>query len=488
MADPPSRPTADSAPPLAWPLDPGPGPRAITPSEVISSLSYALDLTEGQTAGHTLRTCAIGMRFAQELDLPEPQRAALFHALLLKDAGCSANSALVTQRFGSDDHIVKRDMKTTDWTTLREGARYAWRNAARGGSLLRRVRHFVRIARGEGGGARELIRLRCERGADISRRLGFTEDTADAIRALDEHWDGGGPPAGLAGDAIPLLARIAGIAQTLEVFHSEHGLDAAMRMVADRRGSWFDPVLCGIALGWKADAGWWLSLGGSDIEERINDAERSSESRIVDDNGLDLIAEAFAEIIDAKSPYTYHHSSGVARFARGIAREMELGAAEERRLYRAGLLHDIGKLGVSNRILDKAGPLTSGERRAVELHAHYSWDILRRVTPFRDFAWTAALHHERLDGTGYPWGFDGPALDLPARVLAVADVYEALTATRPYRAGIPRDRVLDILRRDSGAGLDGRVVGALESSTAETRASGALEQGSAAADALRDLH
>src|SRR6185503_18851720 len=109
--------------------------------------------------------------------------------------------------------------------------------------------------------------------------------------------------------------------------------------------------------------------------------------------------------------------------------------AEQQALYRAGLLHDIGKLGVSNTILDKNGSLTDEERQQVQRHPEYTWEILRRVTAFQDVAWVAARHHERLDGSGYPWHLDAARLDSPARILAVADVFEAITADRPYRKG-----------------------------------------------------
>ena len=144
----------------------------------------------------------------------------------------------------------------------------------------------------------------------------------------------------------------------------------------------------------------------------------------------------------AKSPYTYRHSANVAALARGIGRQMGVGDLEERRLVRAGLLHDIGKLGVSNRILDKPGRLTDEERTVVERHPLYTMEILERVSAFEELLKTAAYHHERLDGSGYPWRLAGSQLDAAARTLAVANVYEALTADRPYRAPLTPDAAL----------------------------------------------
>jgi HD-GYP domain-containing protein (c-di-GMP phosphodiesterase class II) len=190
--------------------------------------------------------------------------------------------------------------------------------------------------------------------------------------------------------------------------------------------------------------------------------EPGEHARILDGAGLDRVAEAFAEIIDAKSPYTSAHSTNVARFACGIGETLGMEESSIHSLYRAALLHDVGKLGVSNRILDKAAPLTAEEREVMAQHPLFSWSILRRVGAFRDFAWTASLHHERLDGSGYPWCVGDDELDVSARVLAIADVYEALTARRPYRDGLPIDEALRIIGKDTPFRYDGRVFTALE--------------------------
>ena len=428
-------------------------------SEILSALSYALDLTEGATPGHSARSCLIGMRLAEELALPAGDRSALYYAILLKDAGCSSNAGRMAALFGSDDQYVKPRMKLVDWHKRVRLAAITAMTVAQGRSVLDRVRHFAAIARSEDM-TKELIQIRCDRGASIASQLGFPPETADAIRSLDEHWCGLGYARGLAGDDIPLLARIANLAQTVEAFHDRGGKRAALRVVRQRSGSWFEPALARIVNGWRDDDAWWATLAG-DVTAAVVAAEPADRQLDVDDDGFDRVCRAFADIIDAKSPFTYRHSTRVAEMARAIGRELGMDAPEQRRIYRAGLLHDIGKLGVSNAILDKNGPMTPEERARMELHPRYSLEILRRVTAFGDFAMTAALHHEKLDGSGYPFGYRAEQLDLPARLLVVADIYDALNSDRPYRAGMSPAAAIEILERDRDTRLCGRSIDAL---------------------------
>jgi putative nucleotidyltransferase with HDIG domain len=339
----------------------------------------------------------------------------------------------------------------------------AWKtfhSSALGGSFGERLRHFLGIARTPNM-TREIIQLRCERGADIALQLGFPRDTAEAIRALDEHWNGHGYPLGLRGTQIPLLARIANIAQTIEIFHETQGIAGAMRVARARRGTWFDPQLADLVESWAGDLEWWEALRSTDAMLTASRLEGDTLDRPADERTIDDVARAFAEIIDAKSPFTYRHSTNVSQIACGIAGQLGLGASEGRRLRRAGLLHDIGKVGVSNRVLDKPAALTAEERQAVERHPRYGWEILSRIEAFRAFAWTASIHHEKLDGSGYPWGLRDEELDLSARVLVVADIYEALTAGRPYRPGLTTAAALEIIDRDRGTKLCATVIEAL---------------------------
>jgi hypothetical protein len=232
------------------------GSREIALSQLIGALSSALDVGEGEPPGHARRACLIGMRLADELGLEPDPRSGLFYALLLKDAGCSANSAHMAALFGADDQKAKRTSKLVNWS--RPLAAFAWsvRTVAPGGSLRDRVQRLQAI-RHEGQVTRSLMRARCHRGAQIARNLGFSEATAEAIRALDEHWDGHGQPLGLRGEEIPLAARILCLSQTVEVFHRARGVDAPYRVEAILNGERVDPAHVEIANRLRDDGGFW---------------------------------------------------------------------------------------------------------------------------------------------------------------------------------------------------------------------------------------
>lgn len=431
-------------------------------SEVIGAMSYALDLVEGQPMGHAARSCAIGMRLAETIQLPVDLLDSLYYALLIKDAGCSANASKMAALFGTDEREVKRAVKLVDGDRPAEMARFVLANVAADAGPVRRARGLADFARKAPGETHGIYAMRCERGAEIARKVELDEVAAQAIRSLDEHWDGGGHPGGLAGDEIPILGRILGLAQTVEVFHALEGAAGACAMARKRAGTWFDPALVDALTSLEHDDAFWAELGADpDPAALVARLEPADLAAVADGDRLDRIAEAFAQIIDAKSPYTFRHSEGVAELSVGIAAHLGLDAHSRRHLRRAALLHDVGKLGVSNAILDKPGKLTPGEWAAVWRHPRHTFEILSRVPAFRSLAKIAAAHHEKLDGSGYHLGLTAEDLPLGARILAVADICDALSAERPYRASMEPDRVLSIMVEDVPHKLDAEVFAAL---------------------------
>jgi putative nucleotidyltransferase with HDIG domain len=435
---------------------------SISLAEILSALSFALDLTEDAVPGHALRSCVLGMRIAEELRLPAERRADLYYALLLKDIGCSSNAARLCQIIGGgDERRVKAGVKLEDWT--RPGRPRAstlqllWTSVLPDASAFRRAAGILRIGLTQHRNNEEMITLRCDRGAHILRKLGLGDTAAEAVRGLDEHWDGSGYPERRVGKAIPLSSRILAIAQHLDVFASEQGIPKALEVLHTRAGRWFDPDLVRVVTRLHRTGTLWpYALTSTPIYETRAAALDLAPAEVhrLGAADVDLICEAFADVVDAKSSFTFRHSVGVTAAARSIARRLGLSFERQQMVNRAALLHDLGKLRVPNSILDKPGKLNSAEWLVVQEHPQLTQEILSRIASFQELAQIAGAHHEKLDGSGYPGRLTARQLPLEARIIAVADVYGALTEDRPYRSGLTHDDALALLFRDAPHRLD----------------------------------
>jgi HD-GYP domain-containing protein (c-di-GMP phosphodiesterase class II) len=429
-------------------------------AELIGALSHALDMTEGQPPGHCVRSCWIGIHIGRALGLDPREMPDLYYTLLLKDLGCSSNAARICSLYLVDDIRFKHGFKTIDGS-LGAALRFVFSHTGLESGLAERIRAIVNILQNGGEIARELIETRCHRGADIAAKMRFSTRVQDGIRSLDEHWNGSGHPQGLRGPTIPTHAAIALLAQVVDVFHTEHGRVAAVAEAKARSGTWFAPPIVAAFLAAQAMPGFWEVLGSEDVTDQVLALDPSVDAGPVDDGYLDEIASAFADVVDAKSSFTADHSRRVTLYADMIAEEFGFDAQHRRWLRRAGLLHDIGKLAVSNQILDKPGKPDEAEWQAVRAHPGHGEAILARVPAFRDIAPLAGAHHERLDGRGYPRGLMGDEICLETRILTVADVFDALSADRPYRPAMPIAGALAILDRDASAAFDPNCVAAL---------------------------
>jgi putative nucleotidyltransferase with HDIG domain len=428
---------------------------SIRTSELISALSYALDLTEGRSMGHSVRTCVMGMRLAQHVGLSMEEQADLYYALLLKDAGCSSNSSRLFHILNADEIRAKRDVKTTDWTKVGfDSLNFALTHVATESPLPQRMWRLLQVAATQQVDSRDLVKIRCERGSYIAKKLGFSDAVAQGIHSLDEHWNGGGYPNHLLGEEIPIFSRIANLCQTLEVFYEARGEESALEAVIERSRRWFDPELVKAVQALSKQGILWMGLDSKDLLENVLVLEPEERRLVADDATVDSICLAFADIIDAKSPFTYQHSNGVADAAMNIAIHLGMNDRDKKQLRRAALMHDIGKLSVPNSILEKPGKLTDEEWRVVRDHPYYTFQILKRIPAFKSFSSDAAAHHERLDGSGYWRRLSGNSITLGARILSVADVFDALRAKRPYRDALPLEQVFSIMRKDSPRALD----------------------------------
>jgi putative nucleotidyltransferase with HDIG domain len=445
------------------------GDAQVSQAEILSALSFALDLTEGAVPGHALRSCLLGMRLGQELGLPADRLASLYYSLMLKDVGCSSNAARLCQILGGgDERRVKAGVKLEDWTRpdrpRLSTLRLLWSSVLPGSNPLQRVAGIAKIGMTQHENNAEMIGLRCDRGAHILAKLGLGEEAAEAVRHLDEHWDGSGYPDRLTRRDIPQDARILAVAQHLDVFASEKGQETAIAVLRQRGSRWFDPELVRVAEHLHRAGSLWhqavASTPQADTRCAVLDLAPDTVNRL-QASDIDLICEAFADVVDAKSSFTYSHSLGVTQTAVRIAKQLGLSPDRYQLVNRAALLHDIGKLSVPNSVLDKPGKLDSAEWQVVFEHPRLTREILQRIRTFGELAAIAGAHHERLDGSGYPDRVTANQLSLEARIVAVADVYSALTEDRPYRAGLSHAVAVGIMAKETPHRLDAECCEAL---------------------------
>jgi HD-GYP domain-containing protein (c-di-GMP phosphodiesterase class II) len=356
--------------------------------------------------------------------------------------------------------VLKGRQATTGRSLLAQ-ANFTIRNLPPAEPLPLRLRRLIRIGLSGPREQRQIEQIRCERGASIARKAGFSDRVGRAIHDVHEHWDGGGQPRGLRRDAIDPLARIIAACQGLDVFLSTRGRAEALRVVAGRSGSWYEPDVSTTLLD-LCSRGLLDDLAAPDLVARTMELEPDGTVEIADSTAIDRIAEAFADVVDAKSPFTGLHSRRVADVAERLAISLGLAPNEIVDVRRAGLLHDLGKLGVPNAILDKPARLEPDEIAVSQRHPELSLRILAPIPTFAAVAELAACHHERLDGRGYFRGLAAPALATGARIVTVADVWEALTADRPYRARMDPEQALAIIRAETGDHLAAEVVTTLE--------------------------
>ncbi len=440
-------------------------PHGTTLGDTLAALSHALDVSEGHEREHALRTAVVGLRIGRRLGLPEPQLADLYHALLLKDLGASANSAQLYHLFGRDDARLRRALRRVDLERLREGSALVFNQLVGAVKGPWRLKYLLDLGLGRFDLVATLARTHSERGARLASEMGLGHGVAAAIASASERFDGSGAPAGLAGEAIPLAGRIVALAQAAAQAFAEGGRDAAVELARRHAGTWFDP---------EAAAALEHPLVSGDLDEalrhdrvwhELTSAAPREETLAVDDERLGRVAEVFGRVVDAKSAWTVRHSSRVRQLALGMFDELETpGDALDRRraLARGASLHDIGTLGVSNAVLEKGGALDEVELEVVRRHTAYGEHILSWADAFAEAVPLAAGHHERPDGRGYHGAVPAGLLPFDVRLLAVADQFEALTAPRPHREAFSAEEALSILASEAGKGVDAAALAALE--------------------------
>lgn len=415
-------------------------------ADLLAGLSRLADLGFGLHSGEAARSSALAAGLARSLGLTDDEaRSALYTALLLH-VGCVGYAHETARLFG--DELVMgaasartnladpRDVLTTFLPMVTRGRRPRERVRLTAATLARGRRH------GEA-----YTTAACEVGRDVARRLRLPEDVQRSVYHAYEWWNGGGVPIGLAGDDIPVGARVAVLATVAVTFDVAGGVELAVEAVRAQSGGILDP---GIAAHFAGRARALLGAAdGVDPRELVLDVEPRPVASVLDPDLVD-VAAVFGDIADLKTPYTHGHSRGVARLARAAGEEVALSTDDVGDLEVAALLHDVGRVAVSSAVWDKPSALSGHEWEQVRLHAYHSERILAGSARLASLAPLVGTHHERCDGSGYHRGCTGSDLSVPARLLAAADAYQAMTQARPHRPPLTPEQteqhVLDDVR------------------------------------------
>ena len=368
--------------------------------QAIHALSDALDLVGVDQVLHGKRVGFMALLCGEALGLDPRQRDDLFHAGLLHDCGVSSTQ---THR------LLIQEL---DWKG---------------------------------------VEFHCVKGSELLGRFAPLAHLAPIVRHHHTHWDvlnalNIPQPIARWANLIYLVDRVDALATSdgsRDILLIRHDIrDTVQRL----RGSYFAPDLVALFLDLSDNEAFWLRLEARPLIRFIYERER--ETGVVPISFIELkqLALIFACVVDAKSPYTLEHSLGTARVGPFLAEQVGLSPETRDKIEVAALLHDLGKLRVPDEILEKPGPLTFEERAAIQRHSFETYQILRGITGLEDITLWAAYHHEKLDGQGYPFRQRGEELTIEARIIAVADVFQALAQPRPYRQRLSPARLLDMLR------------------------------------------
>lgn len=293
----------------------------------------------------------------------------------------------------------------------------------------------------------------CVKGAELLQRTHLLTHLSDYIRYHHTAW------AELIGLDLPnvvkVIANCVYMADRVDILVL-NGLEAdsdilaskgeIRRKIKAKSGFWFQPELVNIFLKLSEPEAFWLSLLNVQNVEYAHCCIAHNLIQEVKFEDIKSIVLIFSHIIDAKSHCTVKHSDGVANLARFLGEAFKLSEQVCDRLELAGLLHDLGMLRVPDTILEKPGPLTEAEYRIVKRHSYDTNEILKKIQGFEEVAKWASQHHERVDGSGYPYRNQADDLPIEARIIAVADVFQALTQKRPYRDKFLPEAIMPILK------------------------------------------
>ncbi len=434
-------------------------------SEVVAAVSLAADLGLGQPMEHVLRSCMIATGFARHLEVSEDDLEATYWVTLLVTVGCTGASYELTPLFGDD--IAWRSRWHDVGPSALSQLRYHLGRAGNDRTAAGRLRVRADLMRTGMRAVQDSLVAHCHVSGRLGERVGLDPRISADLDQTFARWDGKGVPRGLGGDRIALPMQICQMADGIEVWHREEGIQGAVNHVRAGAGTFFDPALVEAWTRVAADV--LASVGVESSWDAVIGAEPRPRPPLMQGE-LDELLEVVADYADLKSPWFAGHSRGVADLAATAARHAGVPESDVTNLRRAALLHDLGRNGVPNTIWDKAGPLTESELERAQLHAYYTDRVVRRAGALAHLAPIASAAHERADGSGYPRGIGGDTIPMLGRILGAADAYHAMLEPRPYRAAMTRPAAAGELRDMARAGtLRGDAVDAVLAASGHAR-------------------
>jgi HD-GYP domain-containing protein (c-di-GMP phosphodiesterase class II) len=426
-------------------------------AELVAALSLGVDLGFGQPMEHVLRQCLIALRLAERIGLDDDGRADVYYTALLVNVGCHSDAHEQAKWFG-DDIALKAGKYDHELGSV-GGAAAAFRLIGSGYPPLHRFRIALEFLLAGHRDVDGMVREHARIARLLGEQLNLSSGVLTSLASAYEQWNGRGWPGELKGEEVPVAARLAQLAEFSEVAHRVGGVEAAKELARGRAGKQFDPALADMICSDAEPI--FADLDGVGTWEAVIDAEPGL-ALVLSGEQFDHALRAIADFVDLKSPYTLGHAGAVAELAADAGTRLGMPEPEVRMLKRAGLVHDFGRLGVSNAIWDKAGPLGAGEWERVRLHPYLTQRMLQQSEALAPLGRIAVAHRERLDGSGYPRGLSGPAIPRQARILAAADAYRAMLEPRPYRPASAPEEAASELRADVTAGrLDAEAVEAV---------------------------
>jgi HD-GYP domain-containing protein (c-di-GMP phosphodiesterase class II) len=418
-------------------------PDTIRLAQLTGAVARAADAGTGFPPETSLRLCVVAVALARAVGLSEEEIRDVYHAALLRHAGCTSSAHEETSVAG-DELQLRSTIALGDPGSPGDMLPRLLRGIASGQAVTKRVRTVATLLARAPSVLPQALRGRCEVAVRFAVRLGLGSRVERALDEAFERWDGKGLPRGRKGQEVSLAARIVSLAELAASYAAVGGVAGAREVVAARSGGHVDPDL---AARFVEDARALLAEAmAPSAWERVLEIEPRPFAYV---SGAQhrAIAELLADFADLKSTFTLGHSRGVA--ARAVRGADALGATDEerRRVETAALVHDIGRVAVSNALWDKPGPLGRGEMEQVRTHAFHTDRVLAAIGgALGDAGSLASMAHERLDGSGYHRGLPGSGLSKWTRLLAAADVAQALSEARPHRPARSPDEASKILR------------------------------------------